>query len=89
MFMAATRVPTCLFSLSPARSRLGPRFRSLCCSVPCRSCVRALGNSCTGFEPTVRTGFLIDGQVGWNKGGSSEWDWAPVRDHTSLLILDL
>ena len=39
-------------------------------------------------EPTVRTGFLIDGQVGWNKGGSSEWDWAPVRDHTAL-ILDL
>ena len=67
--------------------RLDTRSRMLCCSVPCRSCVCALGNSCTGCKPTVRTGFLIDGQVGWNKGGSSEWDWAPVRDHSSLMIL--
>jgi len=68
-------------------SRLVTRSRLLCCSVPCRPCVCALGNSCAGYKPTVRTGFLFDGQVGWNKGGSSEWDWAPVRDHSSLMIL--
>jgi hypothetical protein len=68
-------------------SRLVTRFRMLCCSVPCRPCVCAPCNSCAGLRPTVRTGFRIDGQAGWKKGGSSEWDWAPVRDHSSLTIL--
>ena len=52
-------VPPVPLSLALARSRLGSQYRSLCCSVPCRSCVRALGNSCTGLSLRFELGSFL------------------------------